>query len=283
VRAFLEYLAERRQLSASSVNQALAALLFLYGEVLRRPLGALGSLPRARQPTTLPVVLTPEEVRRVLGELAGVTRLIGLVLYGSGARLLECLSLRIKDVDVVRGELLIRRGKGSRDRVTVLPVVVRGAISRQVARVASQHLEDCREGADAGWVALPGALGRKYPQAGRTLQWQWLFPATRRYRDGASGQWRRHHLDASVMQRAMTAAVRRSGITKRASCHTFRHCFATHLLEGGADIRTVQELLGHRDVSTTMIYTHVLNRGGLGVTSPADRGQLGDLLAGLAD
>jgi len=283
VRSFLMYLAEERQLSASSVNQALAALLFLYAEVLRRPLGALGSLPRAKQPTRLPVVLTPAEVRQVLGALEGIPRLIGLVLYGSGARLLEGMSLRVKDVDVVRGELNIRRGKGAKDRVTVLPAVVRGAVSRQIERVAARHRDDCSEGTEGGWVALPGALGRKYPQAGRSLPWQWLFPATRRYRDPESGQLRRHHLHESAMQRAMAVAVRRSGLTKRASCHTLRHSFATHLLESGADIRTVQELLGHRDVSTTMIYTHVLNRGGLGVTSPADRGGLGDLLAGLAD
>jgi integron integrase len=283
VRAFLAWLAEDRQLSASSVNQALAALLFLYGEVLRRPLEALGPLPRAKQPERLPVVLTREEVRLVLGQLDGVGRLVGLVLYGSGMRLSECLGLRIKDLDLARSEFLIRRGKGAKDRVTVLPQAVRGAIGRQVERVALRHRAECEAGPAHGWVLLPGALDRKYPGAGRSLPWQWLFPATRRYQGATDGRWYRHHWHESAMQRAMSAAVRRSGIRKRASCHTLRHSFATHLLEGGADIRTVQELLGHRSVTTTMIYTHVLNRGGLGVTSPADRGGFGDLLAGLAD
>ncbi len=283
VRAFLEHLTEARQLGSSSVNQALAALLFLYAEVLCRPLGGLGSLPRPKQPTRIPVVLTMDEVGRVLRELEGLPRLIGTVLYGSGMRLLECLTLRVKDVDLARGEVRIRRGKGAKDRITVLPRLVQGGLARQLERVAAQHREDCQAGVGSGWVELPGALGRKYPAAGRSLPWQWLFPATRRYLDVPTGQQRRHHLHESAMQRAMTRAVRRSGLTKRASCHALRHSFATHLLEGGADIRTVQELLGHRDVTTTMIYTHVLNKGGLGVVSPADRGGFADLLAGLAD
>lgn len=282
VRAFLAWLAEAGRLSASSVNQALAALLFLYGEVLRQPLEALGPLPRAKQPERLPVVLTREEVRRVLAELDGVARLVGVVLYGSGMRLSECLTLRVKDIDLERGEFLIRRGKGAKDRVTVLPQAVRGPLARQVARVGARHAVECGAGLAHGWVVVPGALDRKYPGAGRSLAWQWLFPAVRRYRDPADGRWYRHHWHGTAMQRAMAAAVARSGLTKRASCHTLRHSFATHLLEGGADIRTVQELLGHRSVTTTMIYTHVLNRGGLGVTSPADRGGLGDLLAGLS-
>ena len=280
IREFLVHLAVRRQVAPSTLNQAIAALVFLYREVLGRPPGDFGPLPRPRLPTRIPVVLTPAEVRQVLAALDGMPRLIGVVLYGSGLRLMECLTLRIKDLDLDRGEIRIRRGKGAKDRITVLPAVVREPLGRQVDRVRGQHQADRDRDPAGGWVELPGALGRKYPAAGRSLAWQWVFPATRRYRDPATGQVRRHHLHESAMQRAMTGAVARSGITKRASCHTLRHSFATHLLESGSDIRTVQELLGHRDVSTTMLYTHVLNRGGLGVTSPADRAGLGDLVQG---
>jgi integron integrase len=214
------------------------------------------------------VVLTRDEVGRVLAHLEGVYRLAGWLLYGGGMRLLEGLSLRVKDLDLERREVRIRRGKGAKDRVTVLPAALVGPLGLHLDRARAQHQGDLAEG--AGWVALPGALDRKYPVAGRSWPWQWVFPATRRYRDPSSGTLRRHHLHPSAMQRAMTRAVRASGVSKRASCHTLRHSFATHLLESGYDIRTVQELLGHRDVTTTMIYTHVLNRGGLGVRSPAD-------------
>jgi len=269
VRQFLSHLVVERNLSAATQQQALGALLFLYRNVLGRSLEALGRLPRGRVPTTLPVVLTPKEVARVLGLLRGTHRLVGLLLYGSGLRVTECLMLRVKDLDLERGELTVRRGKGCQDRVTVIPEMVRGPLREHLGRVKTLHGQDLAKG--GGWVEMPGGLDAKSPKAGSSWPWQWVFPARRSYRDSESGRVRRHHLHESVVQRAMTAAVRASGIGKRASCHTLRHSFATHLLEAGYDIRTVQELLGHRDVSTTMIYTHVLNRGGRGVRSPADR------------
>jgi integron integrase len=280
VRGFLAWLVERRRVSQSTQGQALAALLFLYRHVLDRPLEALGPLPRGRAPTRLPVVLTREEVERVLGHLDGTYRLVGVLLYGSGMRLLEGLTLRVKDVDLARREIVIRRGKGARDRVTVLPAGLVEPLTRHLERMRARHAQDVAAG--AGWVALPDALDRKYPQAGRSWPWQWVFPATRMHRDAQTGEVRRHHLHESAMQRAMSVAVRASGLGKRASCHTLRHSFATHVLEAGYDIRTVQELLGHRDVTTTMIYTHVLNRGGLGVRSPADGLDFGGL-SGLPD
>jgi len=213
--------------------------------------------------------LTRDEVRAILGQLAGTTRIVGTLLYGTGLRLLECLQLRVKDVDFSRNEITVRSGKGGRDRRVMLPDSTKAELERQLKSVRTQHAHDLTH--EAGWVELPWALARKYPNAGREWAWQWVFPATRQYVDRSSRQRRRHHLHESVVQRAVRIAVIRSGITKPASCHSFRHSFATHLLEDGHDIRTVQELLGHRDVSTTMIYTHVLNRGGRGVVSPADR------------
>jgi integron integrase len=269
VRRFLSHLVVERHLSAATQQQALGALLFLYRNVLGRSLEALGRLPRGRVPTTLPVVLTPDEVARVLGFLRGTYRLVGLLLYGSGLRVTECLMLRVKDLDLERGELVVRRGKGGKDRVTVVPETLRRPLREHLGRVKALHDRDLAKG--GGWVEMPGGLDAKYPKAGSSWPWQWIFPARRTYRDSESGRVRRHHLHESVVQRAMTAAVRASGIGKRATCHTLRHSFATHLLEAGYDIRTVQELLGHRDVTTTMIYTHVLNRGGRGVRSPADR------------
>jgi integron integrase len=278
VTGFLGYLAMERRLAPSTLVQARAALQFLYAEILRRPLDIGGMIPRPHAPTRLPVVLTPDEVRRVLAELGGVQRLVGMMLYGSGLRLMECLTLRVKDVDLDRGEIRLRQGKGGKDRVTVLADGLRGPLGVHLGAVRAQHARDLSEG--AGWVEVPDALGNKYPNAGRTWPWQWVFPAGRRHVDRNSGQRRRHHWHESSVQRAVAAAALRSGINKRATCHTFRHSFATHLIEAGSDIRTVQELLGHRDVSTTMLYTHVLNRGRLGVRSPFDQAGLSGLVTG---
>ncbi len=269
VAAFLTWLAEERRVAISTQVQAQAALVFLYREVLGRPLRLGNLVPRARGPTRIPVVLDVSEVVRVLAELRGVYHLIGLLLYGSGMRLMECLELRVKDVDLVRYEIRIRRGKGQKDRLTVLPESAAGLLADHLTRVKTLHDNALRMG--TGSVVLPGALAQKYPRADRSWPWQWIFPARQQYADPSTGELRRHHLHPSAVQRAVAEAVRASGVGKKASCHTFRHSFATHLLESGSDIRTVQELLGHRDVSTTMIYTHVLLKGGRGVRSPADR------------
>ncbi len=269
VTQFLSSLAVSARVSASTQNQALSSLLFLYKEVLGQPLPWLDNLVHAQRPTRLPVVMTREEVQAVLGRLEGTPRLMATLLYGAGVRLLECARLRVKDVDFTSNHIIVREGKGDKDRVTLLPCAVKAGLSRHLERVRTQHREDLERG--AGWVELPKALGRKYPNAGREWAWQWVFPATRIYVDRETGQRRRHHLDESVLQRAVKEAVRRAGLAKPVSCHTFRHSFATHLLEDNHDIRTVQELLGHADVSTTMIYTHVLNRGWGAVRSPADR------------
>ena len=269
ITSFLSMLATEGQVTASTQNQALAALLFLYRTVLERDVPWLEDLVRAKHPGRLPVVLSREEVGAVLRQLHGVPRLMGVLLYGAGLRLLECARLRVKDVDFGRAQLIVRAGKGDRDRATLLPATVRPALQCHLERVRRLHEDDLRSG--AGWVELPHALARKLPAAGREWPWQWVFPATRLYMDRESGQRRRHHLHETVLQRAVHAATRAASISKRVTCHTFRHSFATHLLEEGYDIRTVQTLLGHRDVRTTMIYTHVLARGPAGVLSPLDR------------
>jgi integron integrase len=268
VTRFLTHLAVDAKVSASTQNQALGGLLFLYREVLGVELPWLNDLVRASRPRRLPIVLSRSEVRAVLARLPGAPQLMACLLYGSGLRRLECARLRVKHVDLEANHIVVRSGKGDKDRVTLLPAIAREPLRRHVERVRLLHVRDVAAG--AGWVEVPGALGRKYPNAGREWAWQWLFPATRMYVDRVTGERRRHHLHETVLQRAVREAVKAAGISKPATCHTFRHSFATHLLEDGYDIRTVQELLGHRDVSTTMIYTHVLNRGPGGVRSPAD-------------
>jgi len=275
VTRFLTHLAVDGHVSASTQNQALSAIVFLYRDVLDMRVGWLANLVRAKRSERVPVVLTKQEVRRVLARLKGrgTPALVAAVLYGTGMRLLEALRLRVKDVDFAKNEITVRGGKGDRDRVTMLPERLKGPLLKHLAGARAQHEADLAEG--AGWVELPGALASKYPNAGREWAWQWVFPATRIYEDGGTndggtGERRRHHLHETLVQRVFKDAIRAAGITKRASCHTLRHSFATHLLDAGYDIRTVQELLGHRNVNTTMIYTHVLNRGGRGVRSPAD-------------
>jgi integron integrase len=268
VSRFLAHLAVEARVSPATQSQALGALLFFYRHVLGRRLGQVAGIERAKQPSRLPVVLTPGEVRAVLTKLRGDAWLVAALLYGSGLRLMEALALRVKDVDLERQEVRLRRAKGAKDRVTVLPAALRGALRSHLAEVRRLHEADVAAG--GGRAELPGAMERKAPRAAREWAWQWVFPARRTWRDPVLGEERRHHLHPTVVQRAFADAVRASGITKRATCHTLRHSFATHLLEGGYDIRTVQELLGHSDVRTTMVYTHVLNRGGLGVRSPAD-------------
>ncbi len=268
VEAFLTHLAVKGRVSAATQNRALAAILFLYRDVLEQNLPWLASVVRARRRRRLPVVLTREEVQSVLANLSGQYWLIASLLYGSGLRLLEVLHLRCKDMNFAQRILTVVDGKGQKDRVTMIPSALIAPLELQRSAVAAKHAEATRLGF-AG-VELPAALARKYPRAPLELAWQYLFPASAPSCDPRSGAWRRHHLHESAVQRRVKAAVRAAKLGKHATCHTFRHCFATHLIESGYDIRTVQELLGHSDVKTTMIYTHVLNRGGLGVISPMD-------------
>ncbi|WP_415844160.1 integron integrase [Stutzerimonas zhaodongensis] len=269
VEAFLSDLAVRRDVSASTQNQALAALLFLYKQVLKQDLPWLGEVVRAKKPARLPVVLSISEVQQVLGSLDGEVGLIARLLYGGGLRLMEGVRLRIKDVDFSRNEIVIRDGKGQKDRVTVMPASLVDPLKQHIARTRALHQLELADG--RGDVYLPDALARKYPNAPWEWAWQYVFPAPGLSVDPRSGSVRRHHLDEKRIQRAFKRAVKESGLAKLATPHTLRHSFATHLLESGQDIRTVQELLGHADVKTTMIYTHVLNRGGLAVLSPLDR------------
>ena len=269
VEAFLSALAVRDDVAASTQNQALSALIFLYKEVLGMELPWVASVTRAKRPKRLPVVLTHAEVRALLALCDGRCALMASLLYGAGMRLMEAVRLRVKDVDFGRREIVVRNGKGGKDRRVPLPRKLEAGLGEQVERVRLLHARDVAEGFGEVW--LPHALSRKYPNAGREFGWQWVFPASRISEDPRSGARRRHHVDAAVLQRAVKAARVAAGIDKPATCHTLRHSFATHLLESGHDIRTVQELLGHNDVATTQIYTHVLGRGAGGVLSPLDR------------
>jgi integron integrase len=268
VAEFLTDLAVQQKVSASTQNQALSGLLFLYAEVLGKPLGDLGLVERARRPKKVPVVLTREEARRLLAQLEGVEWIMASLLYGSGLRLLEMLRLRVKDVDFGYGQITIRDGKGGKDRVTMLPKGVAEPLKRHLARRKLEHQQDLQSG--GGSVYIPEALARKYPGAVKAWAWQYVFAAARVSSDPRSGEVRRHHLDEVTIQRLVRRAAERGAISKVVTPHVLRHSFATHLLESGSDIRTVQELLGHRDVATTMIYTHVLNKPGLSVRSPMD-------------
>jgi integron integrase len=269
VTGFLNHLARECNVAASTQNQALSALVFLYREALGTPLPWLDELERAQRPARLPTVLTPLEARGLLGRMRGTRWLMGSLLYGAGLRLRECLKLRVKDVDFGYRQLVVRDGKGAKDRVTMLPTPLAEPLKRQIAHVRLIHERDLASG--YGTVELPDALARKYPRAQYELSWKFVFPSHRLSHDPRSGAVRRHHLYENYLTRAVKQAARAAGIVKLVSCHTLRHSFATHLLESGYDIRTVQELLGHADVSTTMIYTHVLNKGGRGVASPLER------------
>jgi integron integrase len=268
IRAFISHLAVNKNISASTQTVALSALLFLYRDVLKQELPYVNNIERARKPKRLPVVFTRDETKRILANLEGTHWLIAGLLYGSGLRLMECLRLRVKDIDFTYGQLTIREGKGDKDRITMLAAKLKQPLMRHLQKVRMLHEEDLAAG--YGEVFLPHALARKYPNAPKQWGWQYVFPAAKRSLDPRSGVERRHHLSGTSVQKAVRAAMTKARVLKHGSCHTLRHSFATHLLEQGYDIRTVQELLGHKDVRTTMIYTHVLNRGGRGVQSPID-------------
>lgn len=268
VAAFLNHLATERRVAASTQNQALQAILFLYRHVLGQPIGLVSGVTRAKRGRRIPVVLSVGEVRVILSRMSGAPRLCAVLMYGSGLRILECVSLRVKDIDFDRNEITVRAVKGDKDRRVPLPEIAIKALRKHLEKVRNEFYRDLRAGI-AG-AQLPGALGVKLRDAENQWGWQYVFRATRVYTEVRSGMRRRHHLHETVVQRAFTNALRASGLPKRATCHSLRHSFATHLLESGSDIRTIQELLGHTDVRTTMVYTHVLNRGRLGIRSPAD-------------
>jgi integron integrase len=270
VEAFLSHLAVAGKVSASTQNQAKSALLFMYKEVLQVDLPWLGDIVSAKRPTRLPVVLTQSEVVTLLAHTSGTSGLILRMVYGTGMRIMECMRLRVKDIEFERSEIVIREGKGFKDRITMLPKSVVPALQEHLARVKLLHDQDLHDG--YGEVFMPYALARKYPNAGRSWGWQYAFPSAKISKDPRSARVARHHADEKAIQRCMSQALRKANINKQATPHTLRHSFATHLLENAYDIRTVQELLGHQDVSTTMIYTHVLNKGGRGVRSPLDVG-----------
>lgn len=268
IRQFISHLAVEHSIAASTQTVALSALLFLYRDVLKIELKYVANIERARKPKRLPSVLTRQEIQRIFANLEGTHWLIAGLLYGSGLRLMECLRLRVKDLDFSYSQITVRDGKGEKDRVTMLPSKLRRPLTSHLLAVKTLHEQDVAAG--YGEVFLPYALARKYPGASRQWAWQYVFPSAHRSIDPRSGKEGRHHLSETTVQKAVKSAIRRSGVSKHASCHTFRHSFATHLLERSYDIRTVQELLGHKDVRTTMVYTHVLNRGGRGVESPID-------------
>lgn len=269
IRHFLSNLATNLNVASSTQTVALSALLFLYKEVLKKDLPRICDIERSNRPKKLPVVFTPDEVKAVIQRLSGIYWIMANLLYGSGLRLMECVRLRVKDLDFHYNQITVRSGKGEKDRITILPQVLKEPLRRLLAKVKLLHEEDLFDG--FGEVYLPYALERKYRNAAKEWGWQYVFPASRRSLDSRSGKQRRHHISEDMLQRAVKKAIRQSDITKHGNCHTFRHSFATHLIEQGYDIRTVQELLGHSDVRTTMVYTHVLNRGGRGVKSPIDR------------
>jgi len=268
INAFLTHLAVKEHVSASTQNQALCAIIFLYKYVLNRKIGDIGEVIRARNPVRLPVVMTKDEVKAVLSNLTGDKWIIVYLMYGAGLRLMECLRLRIQDLDFSKNQIIVRSGKGDKDRITMFPESVKKPLIEHLSKVKKIHESDIANG--FGRVLLPDALVRKYPNASKEWRWQWVFPQETLWQNKKTGERGRHHIDESIIQKSVKDAVARAGLLKRATCHTFRHSFAAHLLEDGYDIRTVQELLGHKDLKTTMIYTHVLNKGPSAVRSPAD-------------